>query len=153
MRSCIFQLRRHQTHSTFPLSQAEFAFYFYPFALAPVILSLVPFLAFLGSSQSRAGQPDPPLFAVAEILAVSVDFVCQNTTGVVSLTSVEIFNHFLELRCFVVGVKRMIFQSRPAVCDTDIQLHAKLHGFAGLSPHNRAHKGLADGKCSITTCL
>ena len=23
MRSCIFQLRRHQTHSTFPLSQAE----------------------------------------------------------------------------------------------------------------------------------
>jgi len=23
MRSCIFQLRHHQTHSTFPLSQAE----------------------------------------------------------------------------------------------------------------------------------
>lgn len=27
MCSCIFQFRRHQTHSTFPLSQAEFAFY------------------------------------------------------------------------------------------------------------------------------
>lgn len=57
-------------------------------------------LAFtLGSSQSRAGQPDPLLFAVVEILAVSVDFVCQNTTGVVSLAFVEIFNHFLKLRC------------------------------------------------------
>ena len=85
MRSCIFQLRRHQTHSTFPLSQAEFALDFYPLAFVLVILDLVPFLAFLGSSQRRAGQPDPPLFAVAEILAVSVDFVCQNTTGVVSL--------------------------------------------------------------------
>ena len=85
MRSCIFQLRRHQTHSTFPLSQAEFALYVYPLAFVLVILNLVPFLAFLGPSQSRAGQPDPPLFAVAAILAVSVDFVCQNTTGVVSL--------------------------------------------------------------------
>ena len=60
MRSCIFQLRRHQTHSTFPLSQAEFAFYFYPLAFVLVILDLVPFLAFLGPSQSRAGQPDTP---------------------------------------------------------------------------------------------
>lgn len=115
MRSCIFQLRHHQTHSTFPLSQAEFALYFYPLAFVLVILNLVPFLTLLGPSQSRAGQPDPPLFAVAEILSVSVDFVCQDTTGVVSLASVEILNHFLELRCFVVGVKRMIFQSRPSV--------------------------------------
>ena len=81
MRSCIFQLHCHQTHSTFPLSQAEFALYFYQLAFVPVILNLVPFLAFLGSSQSRAGQPDTPLFAAAEIFAVSVDFVCQNTTA------------------------------------------------------------------------
>ena len=81
MRSCIFQLHCHQTHSTFPLSQAEFALYFYPLAFVPVILNLVPFLAFLGPSQRRSGQPDPPLFAVAAILAVSVDFVCQNTTA------------------------------------------------------------------------
>ena len=40
MRSCIFQLRRHQTHSTFPLSQAEFALYFYPLAFVLVILNL-----------------------------------------------------------------------------------------------------------------
>ena len=40
MRSCIFQLRRHQTHSTFPLSQAEFAPYFYPLAFVLVILNL-----------------------------------------------------------------------------------------------------------------
>ena len=89
MRSCIFQLRRHQTHSTFPLSQAEFALYFYPLAFVLVIPNLVPFLAFLGPSQSRAGQPDTSLFAAAEIFAVSVDFVCQNTTGVVSLAPVE----------------------------------------------------------------
>lgn len=79
MRSCIFQLRRHQTHSTFPLSQAEFALYFYPLAFVLVILNLVPFL--VGPSQRRAGQPDTPLFAAAEIFAVSVDFVCQNTTA------------------------------------------------------------------------
>lgn len=89
MRSCIFQLSRHQTHSTFPLSQAEFALYFYPLAFVLVIPNLVPFLAFLGPSQSRAGQPDIPLFAAAEIFAVSVDFVCQNTTGVVSLAPAE----------------------------------------------------------------
>ena len=88
-RSCIFQLRRHQTHSTFPLSQAEFALYFYPLAFVLVIPNLVPFLAFLGPSQRRAGQPDTPLFAAAEIFAVSVDFVCQNTTGVVSLAPAE----------------------------------------------------------------
>ena len=81
MRSCIFRLRRHQTHSTFPLSQAEFARYFYPLTFVLVILNLVPFLAFLGPSQSRAGQPDTPLFAAAGIFAVSVDFVCQNTTA------------------------------------------------------------------------
>ena len=81
MRSCIFQLSRHQTHSTFPLSQAEFVFYFYPLTFALVILNLVPFLAFLGPSQRRVGQPDTPLFAAAEIFAVSVDFVCQNTTA------------------------------------------------------------------------
>ena len=81
MRSCIFQLRRHQTHSTFPLSQAEFALYFYPLAFVLVIPNLVPFLAFLGPSQRRAGQPDTPLFAAAGIFAVSVDFVCQNTTA------------------------------------------------------------------------
>lgn len=73
MRSCIFQLRRHQTHSTFPLSQAEFALYFYPLAFVLVILNLVPFLTFLGPSQSRAGQPDTPLFAVAEIFAVCLE--------------------------------------------------------------------------------
>ena len=132
MRSCIFQLRCHQIHSTFPLSQAEFAFYFYPLAFVLVILDLVPFLAFLGPSQSRAGQPDPPLFAVAEILPVPVYLICQYPTGVVSLTSVEIFDHFLELGRFVVGIKRTVFQSRPAACATDIQLHAKLHGFVGL---------------------
>ena len=56
-----------------PHSQAEFALYFYPLAFVLVILNLVPFLAFLGPFQSRAGQPDTPLFAVAEIFAVSVD--------------------------------------------------------------------------------
>jgi len=81
MRSCIFRLRRHQTHSTFPLSQAEFALYFYQLSFVLVILNLVPFLAFLGPSQRRAGQPDTPLFAAAEIFTVSVDFVCQNTTA------------------------------------------------------------------------
>ena len=40
MRSRIFQLRRHQIHSTFPLSQAEFAFYFYPFAFVLIIPNL-----------------------------------------------------------------------------------------------------------------
>ena len=89
MRSCFFRLRRHQTHSTFPLSQAEFALYFYPLTFVLVILNLVPFLAFLGPSQSRARQPDTPLLAVAEIFADSVDFVCQNTTGVVSLAPAE----------------------------------------------------------------
>ena len=102
------------TSSTLPLSQTKFAFYLDPFALVPVILSLVPILPLFGSSQSWPGKPDSPLFAVAEILPVPVDFVCQYPTGVVSLALVEIFNHFLELGRFVVSVKRMIFQSRPA---------------------------------------
>ena len=33
------------------------------------------------------------------------------------------------------------------------QLHAKLHGFAGLSPHNRAHKGLADADYSVLNAV
>ena len=138
-------------HFRFP--QTEFAFYLDPFALVPVILSLVPILSLFGPSQSWSGQPDPPLFAVAEILPVPVYLICQYPTGVVSLALVEIFNHFLELGRFVVGIKRTVFQSRPAVCDTDIQLHAKLHGFAGLSPHNRAHKGLADADYSVLNAV
>lgn len=153
MRSRFFQLRCHQPHSTLPFSQTEFAFYLDPFALVPVILSLVPILSLFGPSQSWSGQPDPPLFAVAEILPVPVYLICQYPTGVVSLALVEIFNHFLELGRFVVGIKRTVFQSRPAVCDTDIQLHAKLHGFAGLSPHNRAHKGLADADYSVLNAV
>ena len=90
----------------------------------------VPHLSWAFPEQGRtAGSL---LFAVVEILVVSVDFVCQNMTGVVSLAPVEVFNHFLELGRFIVGIKRTVFQSRPAVCDTDIQLHAKLHGFVGF---------------------
>lgn len=153
MRSRFFQLRCHQPHSTLPFSKTEFAFYLDPFALVPVILSLVSIFSLFGPSQSWPGKPDSPLFAVAEILPVPVYLICQYPTGVVSLALVEIFNHFLELGRFVVGIKRTVFQSRPAVCDTDIQLHAKLHGFAGLSPHNRAHKGLADADYSVLNAV
>ena len=72
MRSRFFQLRCHQPHSTLTFSQTEFAFYLDPFALVPVILDLVPFLAFFGLSQSWPGKPDSPLFAVAEILPIPV---------------------------------------------------------------------------------
>ena len=120
MRSRSFQLRCYQPHSTLPFSQTEFAFYLDPFALVPVILSLVPIRSLFGSSQSWPGKPDSPLFAVAEILPVSVYLICQYPTGVVSLALVEIFNHFLEPSRFVVGIKRTVFQSRPAVCNTDI---------------------------------
>ena len=153
MRSRFFQLRCHQPHSTLTFSQTEFAFYLDPFALVPVILSLVPILALFGPSQSWPGKPDSPRFAVAEILTVPVYLICQYPTGVVSLALVEIFNHFLELGRFVVSIKRTVFQPCPAVCDTDIQLHAKLHGFADLSPHYRAHKGLADADYSVLNAV
>ena len=153
MRSRFFQLRCHQPHSTLTFSQTEFAFYLDPFAFVPVILSLVPLLALFGPSQSWPGKPDSPRFAVAEILTVPVYLICQYPTGVVSLALVEIFNHFLELGRFVVSIKRTVFQPCPAVCDTDIQLHAKLHGFADLSPHYRAHKGLADADYSVLNAV
>lgn len=105
MRSRFFQLRCHQPHSTLTFSQTEFAFYLDPFALVPVILSLVPILSLLGPSQSWPGKPDSPRFAVAEILTVPVYLICQYPTGVVSLALVEIFNHFLELGRFVVSIK------------------------------------------------
>lgn len=72
MLSRFFQLHCHQPHSTLPFSQTEFAFYLDPLALVPVILDLVPFLAFFGPSQSWPGKPDSPLFAVAEILPIPV---------------------------------------------------------------------------------
>ena len=108
MRSCFFQLRCHQSHSTFPLSQTEFAFYFYPFTLIPVILCLITDSILLWSAQSRTGQPDSPLFAVADIFSVPVNLICQYPAGVVSLALAEIFNHFLKLCCLIVGIEGMI---------------------------------------------
>ena len=110
MCSCFFQLRCHQSHSTFPLSQTEFAFYFYPFAFVPVILCLIPERILLWPAQSRTGQPDSSLFAVTQILTVPVNLIRQYTAGIVSLAPVEFFNHFLELCRFIVGVKGMILQ-------------------------------------------
>ena len=128
MRSCFFQLRCHQSHSTFPLSQTEFAFYFYPFTLIPVILCLITDSILLWSAQSRTGQPDSPLFAVADIFSVPVNLICQYPAGVVSLALAEIFNHFLKLCCLIVGIEGMILQTCPAVRDTDVKFHAKLYG-------------------------
>ena len=76
MRSRFFQLRFHQSHSTLPFSQTEFAFYLDPFALVPVTLNLVLVLSFFGPSQSWPGQPDSPLSAVAEILSVVYADMC-----------------------------------------------------------------------------
>lgn len=142
MRSCIFQLRSHQAQSAFSLSQAESAFHLYPFTFVPIILCLVPEGIFFRSSQSRAGQTDPSLFAIAQIFLGPVYLIRQYPAGIVALTPVEVFNHLPEFGRFMVGVKGMILQSGPAITYTDVQFHPKLNRFSGFSPHNWADKRL-----------
>lgn len=74
-----------QSHAAFALCQAEAALHFHAVAFILVILILVSGLAFLGPSQHRTEKPDAALFAIAEIISVSVDFIRQNADWAMSL--------------------------------------------------------------------
>ena len=75
-----------QTHAAFAFRQTELSLHFHTLALIPVILNLVSGLTLLWTPQSRAGEADSVLLAIAEILTVSVDLVCQNTARIITLT-------------------------------------------------------------------
>ena len=89
------QLCGDQPHATFALCQTEPALHFHSLALIPIVLSLVSGFTLLGPPQSWAGKTDPMCLAIAEILPVSVDLVCQNTAGVMPLPLAESLCHLL----------------------------------------------------------
>lgn len=120
MRSSIFQLRHDQSHSTLPLLQAEPAFHFLAPAFILVVLNLVPLFTLPGPPQCRAGQTDTTLFAVAEILPIPVDLICQNPARIVPLPFAKILYRLPQLCGFVVCVEGMVFQTGPAIYNTDI---------------------------------
>lgn len=84
-----------QSRAAFAFRQTEPALHFHALALIPIVLSLVSGFALLRPPQSRAGKADPTRLAIAEILPVSVDLVCQNTAGVMPLPLAESLCHLL----------------------------------------------------------
>ena len=137
------QLCGNQPHATFSLRQTESALHFHALALIPIVLSLVSGFTLLRVPQSRTGKTDPVRLAIAEILPVSVDFVRQDSAGVMPLSRTEPLCHFLQISRLIVGVKRTALQPRPSVNDTDVQLRAKLHRLSRFFPHNGPNEGLA----------
>ena len=127
MTNCFFQSCHDHSQSTFPLSQAELPFNLHTVGLILIITLFVPLFILSRTSQSRAGQANVMSRTIAEILAVSIDFVRQHTLWIPACTSPIALNHFRQILCFIVGIKTIIFQSCPAIAHADIQLGTKLH--------------------------
>lgn len=89
------QLCSDQSHAAFALCQTESALCFYSFAFIPVILCFVSDFAFLGATKRRSREPNAMCFAITEILAVAVDFVCQNPTWIMLFALPEAFHSFI----------------------------------------------------------
>ena len=133
----------HQTQTAFALGQRETALHLCPLTFIYKILPSVHDCVFFGSPQSRAGKPDTVLLAVIQIFAVPVDFIRQDPLGVAALPGPKSLHNILQIPSLVIGVKRTVFQPRPAVYQADVQLGAKLHRFSGLPPHYGTNKRLA----------
>ena len=73
MGSRFLQLCSDLSHAAFAFCQTEFALNFHTFTFVFVVLKFVSAFALFGPSQSRTGEADPPLFAIAEIIPVAID--------------------------------------------------------------------------------
>ena len=60
-----------------------------------------------------------------------------------ALPLIESLDDVFQIAGFIIGIERGSFQPCPAAGYADVQFHAELHRFAGLSAHNETDKGLA----------
>lgn len=85
---------------------------------------------------------------------VAVNLNCQNAAGITAFPFTEAFDHHFQVAGFVVSVERVIFQSDPTVCNTDIQLGSELHRLSLHSSDDWVDKRLTDADNAIrnTVC-
>ena len=139
-----FQLCVHFAEITFPFGETELSLHFDPLALVKNRLLSVTALVLLGSAKRRAAETDPMQLAIAEILTVSIDLICQHTLRIMSLPLTVTLYCFDQPCSFIVSVKRPAFQSCPSVGYTDIQFCVKLYRFPRLASHDWPDERLTD---------
>lgn len=91
MSDCVLQFVCDQSQSAFAFGETKPSLHFHMLTFINKVLRNIPGFIFLGSAQCRAGQMKAALLAVAEILSVSADLVCENPDGIMSLTYIEPF--------------------------------------------------------------
>ena len=96
MRSGFLQFGRYQSHPALSLGKAEAAFNFYSFAFILMGLSFVLFRILLRPAKGWSGQSDMMFLAVRQIRPGPIDFVRQNTLGIMSFPRMESFGDFLQ---------------------------------------------------------
>jgi len=127
------QFGHNQTQPAFAFGKTEPPFNFHALAVINEVLRNVSERVFLWPAQCWAGQSNSMLLAIAVVLPVAVDFVRQNSAGIMPLPLPESLRHGLQISCFIVGVKGDALQAAPTICNTDVKLGSEFYRIADFS--------------------